>query len=97
MSCSRHPVPLKSYSMSGKFCVKLSLNLNPSLARVTEDFGYAIGNNGAVHFTAYPEPHNHAHSLPVYFSGNLGTHSISWHNSTRRLHYFLNGNNSCLE
>ena len=26
-----------------------------------------IGNNGAMHFSAYLEPYNHAHSLHVYF------------------------------
>ena len=32
-----------------------------------------IGDNGAVHFTAYPEMYNHAHSLLVYFSLSMGT------------------------
>jgi len=32
-----------------------------------------IGNNGAMHFSAYLEPYNHAHSLHVYFWHNLGT------------------------
>jgi len=30
-------------------------------------FRVPIGNNGAMHFTGYPEAYNHAHSLHVYF------------------------------
>jgi len=30
-------------------------------------FWVLIGNNGAMHFNAYPEPYNHAHSIHVYF------------------------------
>ena len=30
-------------------------------------FRVLIGNNGAIYFNTYPEPHNHAHSLRVYF------------------------------
>jgi len=36
-------------------------------------FRVPIGNNGAMHFTGYPEAYNHAHSLRVYFWHNLGT------------------------
>ena len=41
-------------------------------------FRVLTGNNGAMYFSAYPEPYNHAHSLHVYFWYNLGT--------TRRIH-----------
>jgi len=41
-------------------------------------FRVLIGNNGAVHFSAYPEPYNHAHLLHVYFWHNLGTIHTIW-------------------
>jgi len=52
-------------------------------------FRVIIGNNGAVHFSAYPEPSKHTHSLLVYFSHNLAAHAVNWHSSTRYLHYFF--------
>jgi len=48
--------------------------------RKTEDingdtcrFLVLIRNNGTMHFSGYPEPYNHNHSLHEYFWYNLGT------------------------
>jgi len=38
-----------------------------SADRLEWRFRVPIGNNGAMHFSGYPEAYNHAHSLHVYF------------------------------
>ena len=35
------------------------------------------GNNGAMHFNAFMESFNHAHSVAVYLSVNLDTCAVS--------------------
>jgi len=40
-------------------------------------FRVRIGNNGVMHFSAYAESYNHAHSVTVYFLAKLGTSAIS--------------------
>jgi len=76
LSFTNDIVELSSFALNGRGyfaeCGKLSGG-NLRKIRLEWRFRVPIGNNGAMHFSGYPEVYNHAHSLHVYFWHNLGT------------------------
>jgi len=67
-----------SMTMPNGHCINTTLVSSPDNHLWLEwRFLACIGNNGTMHFNAYPEPYSRAHSVTVYFLTNLGTRAVS--------------------